>query len=311
MNWMRARSRRAPRSQWTAKRAPEILAARSKSRMPSSGPRSQCAFGVKSKLARLPDPPDLDVRGVVRAHRHARVGHVRNDEQEAFGAPPPPPASRASPSLIRSATPFISALSSDASSFALPRRAISSPTLRCSVAQLLDLLDERAALGVEGPGVDPGEAGQGLHLARGSCPRRGEHLEDLLAVLHDVLQVQHGRGEDSTAAPARSGGAVVASRPMIPAEGPQGGLSGRRARHPLSPRHEGAAQGDAGPRRQAHHPVRDRGGGGLGPHHHHHRDRQGQEHHRGPLRRLLRARAAPRAARPDRACSSRSGRSPA
>jgi len=71
-----------------------------------------------------------------------------------------------------------------------------------------------------------------------------------------------------------------------------------RARGPASSPHQGAAQGDAAPGGQADHPVRDRGGGGLGDHLDHHRDRQGQERDRGPLRRLLRAGASPRGARP-------------
>ena len=101
-------------------------------------------------------------------------------------------SSRASPCLMRSATPFISALSSEASSFALPRRAISSPRDALPVAELLHLLDERAALGVERPGVDAGEAGEGLHVREG-LPAAREHREDGLAVLDDVLQVQHDR----------------------------------------------------------------------------------------------------------------------
>ena len=50
---MSARSSCAPAPIRTAKRAPEILVARSKSMMPSSGPRSQCALGSKSKAASL------------------------------------------------------------------------------------------------------------------------------------------------------------------------------------------------------------------------------------------------------------------
>ena len=45
---MSARSICAPAPINTAKRAPEILVARSKSMMPSCGPRSQCALGSKS-----------------------------------------------------------------------------------------------------------------------------------------------------------------------------------------------------------------------------------------------------------------------
>ena len=45
MNWMSARFSREAAPFRTVKREPAILAARSKSRIPSVGPRSQCAFG--------------------------------------------------------------------------------------------------------------------------------------------------------------------------------------------------------------------------------------------------------------------------
>ena len=50
----RARSGAAAGPRRTVKRAPVIFAARSKSRMPSAGPRSQCAFGAKSKRVGSP-----------------------------------------------------------------------------------------------------------------------------------------------------------------------------------------------------------------------------------------------------------------
>ncbi len=49
-----ARSRRAPASQYTANRAPVILAARSRSSIPSSGPKSQCAFAWKPNSGGFP-----------------------------------------------------------------------------------------------------------------------------------------------------------------------------------------------------------------------------------------------------------------
>ena len=48
MKLARARSRRAPWPKWTTKRAPEILAARSKSRMPRASPSSQWGLAGKS-----------------------------------------------------------------------------------------------------------------------------------------------------------------------------------------------------------------------------------------------------------------------
>ena len=192
MNWLRARSRRAPRPHWTAKRAPEIFAARSKSRIPSSGPRSQWAFGSKSKAGGSPTfrtSTLADSSGPTGTSGSGMLGTTRRKPRRRSSTS----CRRASPSLIRAATPFISALRSEASSFALPRRAISSPTLRLLVAQLLDLLDELAALAVEGPGVDALESGPGLDLLEAS-PAGGEHLEHRLTVLHDELQIEHGEG---------------------------------------------------------------------------------------------------------------------
>ena len=54
MNWMSARLRREPAPLSTVKREPVIFAARSKSRIPSAGPRSQCASGGKSNRAGSP-----------------------------------------------------------------------------------------------------------------------------------------------------------------------------------------------------------------------------------------------------------------
>ena len=45
-----ARSSRAPAPMYTANRAPLSLAARSRSRMPSASPISQCGFGSKSNV---------------------------------------------------------------------------------------------------------------------------------------------------------------------------------------------------------------------------------------------------------------------
>ena len=49
-----ARESRAPFPRNTAKRLPESFAARSKSRMPSASPISQCGFGVKAKAGGVP-----------------------------------------------------------------------------------------------------------------------------------------------------------------------------------------------------------------------------------------------------------------
>ena len=54
MKLISARSSRAPAPLSTANRAPDIRAARSKSRMPSAWPISQCGFGSKSNVGGMP-----------------------------------------------------------------------------------------------------------------------------------------------------------------------------------------------------------------------------------------------------------------
>ena len=54
MKLISARSSRAPAPISTEKRAPDIFAARSKSRIPSAAPMSQCGFGSKSNARGSP-----------------------------------------------------------------------------------------------------------------------------------------------------------------------------------------------------------------------------------------------------------------
>ena len=74
----------------------------------------------------------------------------------------------------------------------------------------------------------------------------------------------------------------------------QGCLPRRRLGHPFPPGHQGPAQGDAAPRRQADHPVRGRGSRRGRDRAGHHRHVQPEAGDRGPLRPLLRARAPAR-----------------
>ncbi len=130
MNWPSARSRRAPSSQATEKRAPESFAARSKSRMPRSTPRSQWGLGAKSKVGIW---PTRLVSRLAASSRpigtlgSGRLGKVKSRPRSALSVASSP----ASRDLISSETPFISAFRADASSLAFPRRAISSPHTRC------------------------------------------------------------------------------------------------------------------------------------------------------------------------------------
>ena len=64
MKLISARASRAPAPISTEKRAPDIFVARSKSRMPSAGPISQCGLRLEVERARLAVPPHfLVVRG--------------------------------------------------------------------------------------------------------------------------------------------------------------------------------------------------------------------------------------------------------
>src|SRR6266851_4027365 len=60
-----ARSSFAPKSQYTAKRAPESFVARLRSRMPSCSPSSQCGLGLKSNLGGAPQRRTSTLSSVV------------------------------------------------------------------------------------------------------------------------------------------------------------------------------------------------------------------------------------------------------
>ena len=67
-----ARSKRAPKAQYTANRAPVSLAARSRSRTPSCSPNSQCGLGLKSNCGAVAPATCFYVIGFALAYGHAR-----------------------------------------------------------------------------------------------------------------------------------------------------------------------------------------------------------------------------------------------
>ena len=83
MKSMSARESRAPAPRRNAKRARAIFAARSKSRMPSAAPRSQCALGVKSNRGGSPTRRTSALCDASRANRHRAVRQVGHGEQHA------------------------------------------------------------------------------------------------------------------------------------------------------------------------------------------------------------------------------------
>ena len=79
---MSARASRAPAPISTENRAPDMRAARSKSRMPSAVPSSQCGFGSKSNTRRLAATAHFLIVLGAPSDRHACVRQVRQRQQE-------------------------------------------------------------------------------------------------------------------------------------------------------------------------------------------------------------------------------------
>ena len=200
MNWMRARSSRAPASHRTREarardrgRALEVEDAELRAEVPVRLRREVEGARRRRRAAPRRSPSRRGPTGTLASGTFGTT--MRKRSIASFTS-----SSRASPCLIRSATPFISAfeLRGVLLRLAAPRDLLSGEAL--AVAQLLDLLDERAPLGVERPGVDAGEPGEGLDLREVLAAAR-EHLEHGLSVVDDVLQVEHVAGEDSTRKP--------------------------------------------------------------------------------------------------------------
>ena len=131
------------------------------------GPEVPVRLRLEVEDARRADPPHLDVGRLVLPDGHARVGHVRHDEEEALDR------------RLHLLEPGVARLDAVGDALhlglqvgrvllrlAAPGDLLAGHAL--AVAQLLHLLDEGAALGVERPGVDSGEAGEGLHVVRAS-----------------------------------------------------------------------------------------------------------------------------------------------
>ena len=77
MKLISARASRAPAPISTENLVPDIFVARSKSRIPSAGPRSQCAFGSKSKVRGSPCRRTSTLSAALAPTRHAGVRDVR------------------------------------------------------------------------------------------------------------------------------------------------------------------------------------------------------------------------------------------
>jgi hypothetical protein len=158
------------------KRAPEIFAARSKSRIPSSGPRSQWALGTKSSFLGS-HAPDLAVGLRVAAHGHAVVGQVRHEQHEVAK-----PCLGLVEPLLELLDPVGHALhlglegGGVPSTLPEPRDLLASEAL--TVPELLDFLQRLAPLDHE------------VEVQTDGLPSSAELLDHRLPVLDHVLQVQ-------------------------------------------------------------------------------------------------------------------------
>ena len=297
----RAGAASAPR---TARRTSSC--ARSKSRMPSAGPRSQCGFGSKS---------------------NARGSPWRRTSDVVVGALARPARSRAAGSAASSAAPCAAAR---------PDRAATSSCLICCAARLVGVEDVRRVLALPlrardlvARGVllalqsfDLAEsAGAGaLRASRAARARRPDRGRGC-AGRRGRRRCDRGRSAGSSIAKSYTVTAVFRRsdgydpRTRVTLRDVHVNTSIRKAvfpaaaRHPLPARDQGAAEGDAAAGRQADHPVRRRRGGRLRRRQHHPGHRPRQERDRGSLRRLGRARNVPRGARQDASSSPRSARS--
>ncbi len=226
---------------YTAKRAPEIFAARSKSRMPSSGPSSQCAFGVNAKRAaarprgaprRWPPRPSPPARW-----RRAGSGCQQQLLRMRLST------SRAAPRGRRSVGDalHLGLERGRILACARPSRAISSPALRCSWRSCSTSCSARGARRRAPSGSGSSEqveaARQQPHRAHAARSRRPSCRSSM-----PFSMMSRCLGRDAS--------------DRTHDEDSQGRLSRCRPRHALPARHQGAAQGDAAARRQADHPVR-------------------------------------------------------
>ena len=192
MNWMSARSSRAPCAPVDGEARPGEPRGALEVEDPERGAEVPVrSFGAKSNARGSPTRRTSRLSaaslptGTLASGRFGTTSRKRSIA--AFTS-----SSRASPCLMRSATPFISALSSERRPPS-PCRAARSPHRLCAAGGAAPrLLDERSALGVERPGVDAFEARKGLDRREALAARR-ERGEHRVAVLDDVLQVQHDR----------------------------------------------------------------------------------------------------------------------
>ena len=137
---------------------------------------------LEVEARRLPHAAHLDVGGRVAPSRHGSVGDVGDDEERLadcllyFGQ-----ATLERLDLIRDAFHLRLELSRVLARTAAARDLLAAHFL--AVAELLDLLEERPPLGVEGPGIAAREVER--------TPPLGEHLLDRGAILDDPSEVEH------------------------------------------------------------------------------------------------------------------------
>ena len=246
MKLISARASRAPAPTSTENRAPAILVPRSKSMMPSAGPRSQCACGVKAER-----------RAACRARRTSTLSAALFPTGTlacgTFGIVSRPRLRRCSIAssstlqlldLLRALRGSLPGSASMSQPLPLGARHLVARRVLLAL-QPFELRQQPAALALRAPRAPRARRVRSApRFCSAGCERRRgcrEEARDRACGFDPISALlryddAHGRHD------------------------PQGGLPRRRPRHALPARHQGAAQGDARARRQAGHPVRRRGG---------------------------------------------------
>ena len=184
MKLIRARSSRAPAPISTEKRAPDIFAARSKSRMPSAAPMSQCGLRLEVERARLAVTADFDVvvGGLPDRHRRMRAGSAPSSaDRSRFCSTS---SSAASSCLICCPRALFAAKTAEGSSPCFFARATSSPD---GVLLAFEILRPRGSA----PAASRPARRTARGCASGSRPRFAEAGSHLVEMFADVRGIEH------------------------------------------------------------------------------------------------------------------------
>ena len=292
MKLISARASRAPAPISTENRAAAILVPRSKSMMPSAGPRSQCACGV-----------NVERRAACRggALRRCRRRSCRPARSRAAGSAGP---------AARDCGAARASASSRSSCLIVLRRARGwppgSPWCRAPDAWRAPTSSPAAFCSRFRPSTS-GSSRRRRVSSAASASSSASRVS--AALLQRRTRTASRLSRRQRRDPSTLADFTCDTMPIMAAAHSQGRLPRRRSRHAVPARHQGAAEGDAGPRRQAGHSVRRRGSRRIGRRQHRHRHRPRQERDRGSLRRATSSSKAFSSSAARRSSSKRSARS--